>query len=125
MVLVCHLTLHENMEPSQAIIYKIFTAEEWVLFDSAKSFAGSPLDVKDGYIHCSTEDQVPVTLAKHFKGRGPVVVAALDWRKLPSECSVRVELSPTSSQGYPHIYGGSLPFAAIVSTRHVATTNDE
>jgi len=111
----------KSMKPSQAIIYKIFTAEEWALFNRSKSFAGSPLDVKDGYIHCSTEDQVPVTLAKHFKDRGPVVVAGIDWRKLPPECSVRVERSPTSQTCYPHIYGGSLPLAAIHSTRHVAT----
>ena len=45
------------------MIYKLLRAAEWAAFAAEGSFAGSPDDRRDGYIHLSTAAQVEATRA--------------------------------------------------------------
>src|SRR3546814_1068605 len=42
------------------------------------AFAGAPVDLKDGYIHLSTADQLAETIDKHFVGQHDLWLAAVD-----------------------------------------------
>jgi uncharacterized protein (DUF952 family) len=49
-------------------VYKILPATLWVDAQCNGVFYGSPVDVKDGFIHFSTAEQAAETAAKHFAG---------------------------------------------------------
>ena len=50
-------------------VYKILSRAEWADAEAKGVFAGSALDLKDGYIHLSTAAQAGETARLHFKGR--------------------------------------------------------
>ena len=86
-------------------IYKILTENEWEQLNQNQKFLGSPLDLKDGYIHASFEEQKLIILEKYFSEITPVYLLKIDPLKLGSDCLVKHEKSVTSQETYPHIYG--------------------
>ena len=94
------------------IAYKIISAAELEQLQRDGAFHGSAVDLADGYIHLSTKDQLPETLAKHFSGKTNLVVLAVDLSRVTAP--VRWEPS-RGGQLFPHIYG-SLPMDAVIST---------
>ena len=91
-------------------VCKIMTPEEWEeSIAVGKAYvAVSEADLRDGYIHCSSADQVPGTLAKWYTAMDSVVVATLDITKLDSE----VKWEPNAvGELFPHIYGAIGPEA--------------
>lgn len=95
------------------LAFKILTADQWAGFQSKGSFTGAPVDVADGYIHLSTEDQVAGTLEKHFAGQTGLVLATIDLAMLGE--SVRWEPSRGGAL-FPHLYG-VLPLSAVTARR--------
>lgn len=63
------------------LVYKLLRPDEWAAFDASGSFAGSPDDRRNGYIHLSTADQLDGTRARYFAGE-PVVCLTLDADRL-------------------------------------------
>lgn len=59
-------------------IVKLLRAAEWAAFEVSGVFAGSPDDLRDGYIHISTPDQVAGTAAKWFAGEIGLMALTLD-----------------------------------------------
>jgi uncharacterized protein (DUF952 family) len=59
-------------------IIKLLRAEEWAAFEASGVFAGSPDDIRDGFIHISTPEQLPGTAAKYFAGVPGVMALTLD-----------------------------------------------
>ena len=57
-----------------SLIYKICGRAEWAAAEAAGVYAGSADDVRDGFIHFSTLEQVPGTHARHFAGRDDLVL---------------------------------------------------
>jgi uncharacterized protein (DUF952 family) len=94
------------------MIYKICTQNEWRLFGAAGQFAGSPDDLRDGFVHLSGPDQVARTAAKFFTGRTDLVLLSIDPDRLGN--GLRWEESAGGTL-YPHHFG-PLPMAAVVST---------
>jgi uncharacterized protein (DUF952 family) len=88
------------------LIFKIVPAELWREAEAAGSFAGSPVDVRDGFIHLSTATQVRETAARHFQGQAGLLLVAVsdDLRDLKWEPSRGGEL-------FPHLYA-NLPLSA-------------
>jgi uncharacterized protein (DUF952 family) len=101
--------------PLPEVAYKILTAEQWAAFSAAGEFAGAPVDLADGYIHLSAEDQVAGTLAKHFAGQASLVLATVDLTALGD--AVKWEVSRGGAL-FPHVYG-VLPLAAVRHTRQL------
>ncbi len=93
--------------------YKILTAVQWAQFQSDGVFAGAPVDLADGYIHLSADDQVQGTLDKHFAGQSGLVIVEIDLDQLGD--AVRWEESRGGAL-FPHIYG-TLPMAAVIATK--------
>ena len=94
-----------------ALAYKVLTAPQMALLLSEGSFPGAPVDVADGFIHLSTEAQLPGTLAKHFTGQVGLYLAAVDLAALGE--AVRWEASRGGDQ-FPHIYA-ALPLSAVLA----------
>jgi uncharacterized protein (DUF952 family) len=91
-------------------IYKIVAVEEWREAEQAGRFSGSAVDLADGYIHLSTATQVAETAAKHFAGRGDLLLVAVD------EAALGRQLRYEASRGgalFPHLYG-PLPLSAVL-----------
>jgi uncharacterized protein (DUF952 family) len=91
-------------------IYKILPASLWSEAIVAGTFAGSPLDVADGYIHFSTAAQVRETAARHFSGQADLLLIAV-----PSS-ALGATLKWEPSRGgdlFPHLYS-PLPTTAAL-----------
>jgi uncharacterized protein (DUF952 family) len=93
-----------------ALIYKICTPIERAALVENGLWEGSPDDLRDGFIHLSTASQVPGTLAKHFAGRGALVLLEVAVADLPAG-ALRWEPS-RGGQLFPHLYG-PLPLAVV------------
>ena len=105
-----------------AQVCKIMTPEEWEESIAAgKAYvAVSEADLRDGYLHCSSADQVPGTLAKWYGAMDSVVVASVDIAKLDSE----VKWEPNAvGELFPHIYGpiGPEAVASVAKLRRDST----
>lgn len=83
------------------IVYKIFRADEFAAFTNTGESLGAPVDLSDGYIHLSTRDQAPGTLAKHFAGEEKLMVLALEAETLGD--ALRWEPSRDGVL-FPHLY---------------------
>jgi len=82
--------------------YKVLTAEQMAALERDGSFAGAPVDLADGYIHMSTEDQLTATVDKHFAGQSGLYVAAVDLGSFGA--SLKWE-ELRGGQLFPHLYG--------------------
>ena len=87
----------------QSKIFKIFKPSEWDDLCRDGQTLGSPLDAKDGFLHFSTIAQLSGTLALHFKGAGPLVLAEIPLDHL-SDRVVKWEAARDGSL-FPHLYG--------------------
>jgi uncharacterized protein (DUF952 family) len=84
-----------------SLIYKILPRADWEAAVAAGRFEGSPVDLKDGFIHFSTAAQAQETAAKHFRGQAGLVVAAFEAEALGPD--LRWEPS-RGGQLFPHLY---------------------
>ena len=92
------------------IIYKICPAPLWRAAEDAGAFRGSEVDRRDGFIHFSTATQLVETAAKHFAGRGDLLLVHVDAAKLGD----RLKWEPSRGGAlFPHLYG-DLDLAAVV-----------
>jgi uncharacterized protein (DUF952 family) len=83
-------------------IYKILDKQDWAGLRKTGRFAGSVKDLADGYIHFSTAQQVRGTAARHYAGRGDLVLLEIDAELLGD--GLRWEPS-RDGQIFPHLYG--------------------
>jgi uncharacterized protein (DUF952 family) len=103
----------------QDAVYKIFRPHEWRQFDDAGRFAGSPDDVRDGFIHLSYASQVPGTLEKHYALADEVVLAAFDAAGLAQ--ALKAEISREGAL-FPH-YHGMLERRDLLRFAHLVRQN--
>ena len=84
------------------LVLKILSASDWNSAVSSGVYSGSSDDLRDGYIHFSTAQQVAGTAAKHFAGQADLVVAAI-----PADLLGPALKWEASRDGdlFPHLYG--------------------
>ena len=90
-------------------LYKICPAALWREAEGVGVFAGSPVDLHDGFIHFSTAGQAAETAARHFAGQDDLVLLTVD------AATVADHLKWEASRGgqlFPHLYA-ALPVAAV------------
>ncbi len=87
----------------QKFIFKIFTKTEWQQFLQEKSFHGSIDDLRDGFIHLSTQEQLPKIASRFFSHQSGLMLAAFDAATLGK--AVRFEANTPGGTLYPHFYG--------------------
>ncbi len=94
------------------MIYKLLRDAEWAAAQAGSRFTGSPVDIKDGFIHFSTAAQAAETAAKYFAGVSGLVLAEID----PARLEAPLTWEPSRGGAlFPHLYG-ALPLSAVVRT---------
>ena len=83
------------------LVYKLLRPDEWASFDANGTFAGSFADLRDGFIHLSTNEQVDRTFAKHFSDAVNVMLITLDSDHF--DAALRWEASRGGAL-FPHLY---------------------
>jgi uncharacterized protein (DUF952 family) len=91
------------------LIYKICPVKLWHDAERAGAFAGSPVDLEDGFIHFSNAAQAPETAAKHFAGQADLLLIAVEAEALGS--ALRYEVSRGGAL-FPHLHA-PLPLSAV------------
>ncbi|MDQ1154299.1 DUF952 domain-containing protein [Brevundimonas sp. SORGH_AS_0993] len=101
------------------IAYKIVDAADWRAAVAEGRYEGAPVDLADGYIHMSTQDQLAETARKHFAGQSDLLLLSVDLGRFDGE------LVWEPSRGgalFPHLYA-PLPVAAVTALRPFAVTD--
>jgi uncharacterized protein (DUF952 family) len=97
-------------KPSAATtIYKICASTHWQAAQHDGAVRGTADDLRDGYIHFSTAEQLAETLAKYFAGQADLVLIEVDAKTLGA--ALRWEPSRGGAL-FPHLYG-ELPLNAV------------
>jgi len=82
-------------------IYKICPAALWQEAEAAGKFRGSPVDIKDGFIHFSTAAQAAETAAKHFAGQSDLLLISVEADLLGG----KLKWEPSRGGAlFPHLY---------------------
>ncbi|MBP6386006.1 MAG: DUF952 domain-containing protein [Pseudarcicella sp.] len=83
------------------LIYHLVTPSRWDLFEKQDFFI--PQDYEnDGFIHCSTIEQVPRSLAKFYENEPEVLLLHVSVAQL--KANLKYELA-SNGQLFPHVYG--------------------
>jgi uncharacterized protein (DUF952 family) len=91
-------------------IYKIVDATLWREAGRIGMFRGSPDDLREGFIHFSTAEQVVETAAKHFAGIRNLLLVHVDAGQL----GARLKWEPSRGDDlFPHLYV-DLDLAAVI-----------
>ena len=96
-------------------VYKIFTESEWMLFQETGRFQGSADDLRDGFIHLSTKQQVAGVIDRFFSGKRPLYVAEFSGQDFLQRIKWEVT---ASSEVYPHLYGADLLVRKLKALNH-------
>src|SRR5262245_52198543 len=83
------------------LVFKIVDRASWDAVSAAASFDGSPLDLRDGFIHLSSAAQVRDTAARYFAGQPDLLLVAVDAASLGG--ALRWEPSH-KGEPFPHLY---------------------
>jgi uncharacterized protein (DUF952 family) len=59
-------------------IYKLLSADSWAAARVAGSYAGSAVDLEDGFIHFSSGEQAQYTAAKWFSGQEGLLLLTVE-----------------------------------------------
>lgn len=98
---------------TQRFVYKVCDIGLWQDAEKAGVFTGAEIDLSDGYIHFSTASQLQDTLARHFAGRGGLVLLTVDCERL--------DIVWEAARGgalFPHLYD-DLPPDCVVAQHHL------
>ena len=80
-------------------VFKVCEEDEWEGIKNNDFFAGSKKDLRDGFIHLSTSEQLKETLEKHFKSKSPLYLLEIK----TDDLELVWELS-RDNQLFPHLY---------------------
>jgi len=73
----------------------------------------------EGFIHCSTLEQVAATANRFYHGRHGLVLLTIDRRRIRPE----VRFEPADGSLFPHIYG-TLNLDAVVAVQEFTAAED-
>jgi uncharacterized protein (DUF952 family) len=102
------------------LIFKIIHAEEWHAQEAKGIYRGSAKDIADGFLHFSTAEQLPGTLARYYAGARDLVLVAVDESALGE--ALKYEAS-TGGALYPHLYG-AVPLSAVRWSKPLGVRTD-
>lgn len=96
----------------EVLILHIADSTDWEA-SILQGFYQGPTLASEGFVHCSTAEQVVPVANRLFRGRQDLVLLVIDPRRLSAE--VRPENLEGGSELYPHIYG-PIELDAVVRT---------
>lgn len=92
------------------VLFHITSARHWP--PAGEWYRGDTLDTQ-GFIHCSTADQLIAVANRFFRGHDDLIVLVIDEARVGSE--IVYENLEGGTELFPHIYG-PLPIKAVVTT---------
>ena len=104
----------------QTTIYKVIDKDVWAAAKVVGEFTGAAIDIKDGYIHLSSADQVVETVQKHFAGQDNLLLLSVSTGDLGDD--LKWEKS-RNDQLFPHLYR-SLKVADVTAEEPLETNED-
>jgi len=96
-------------------LYKIIAAAHWRAAEHDGIFRGSADDLRDGFIHFSTAEQVKETAAKYFSGQDDLLLISIDGARLGG--ALKWEPSRGGAL-FPHLYG-ELALSAVTKVERL------
>ena len=85
-----------------SLIYKVCNNNEWKKALEVGCYKGSEIDIKDGYIHFSTKEQLKETVDKHFKKQENLIIITFKTADLVEN----IKWEPARNGDlFPHYYG--------------------
>jgi len=112
-----HIDMRSDPPP---LVYRLAVPSRWAEAMQAGKFTGEADDVRDGFIHFSTADQLPGTLEKHYSGHDRLALVEVPVSELGDA------LKWETSRGgdlFPHLYG-DLPMLAVATVRLIRRGED-
>ena len=104
-------------------IYHIASAADWRDARSTSSYEAATLRA-EGFIHCSTREQVVPVADAFFRGVAGLVLMEIDPEKLDAELRFEENVGPDGEIGrFPHVYG-PISVAAVVAVHALAPQAD-
>jgi uncharacterized protein (DUF952 family) len=102
------------------MIYHIADRAAWEKAQQEKFYVHESI-AKEGFIHCSTGEQLEATANRYFKSEPSILILVIDPNKVDAE--IKLEESVSSKGLYHHIYG-PLPVQAVVAWREFERSPD-
>lgn len=90
------------------LLYHITSPELWERAAEIGKYRHPSLKT-EGFIHCSTEAQLPETLKRHFADAKEVLILAIVERRVRGKLKWE---TATNEELYPHIYG-TMPIECV------------
>lgn len=101
-------------------IYKILAQTAWNEAQKEGVYQGSADDIRDGFIHFSTKEQLQGTLEKHYKGQKDLILLAI----IESDLGENLKWEPSRGGAlFPHLYA-PLPTSHVLWEKPLEMTND-
>lgn len=97
------------------LIYHITTQQAWDEAVVKGFYAAASLEI-EGFIHCSTADQVEGVLERYYQGVSSLVKLVIDPDLLKSE--LKFELAPSVNELFPHIFG-NINLGAVIAIQSI------
>jgi uncharacterized protein (DUF952 family) len=93
------------------MIYHVTDTNSWAkaLQDGAYSHASLPIE---GFIHCSTKNQVAGVLERYYQGQSNLLLLHIDESLLIAP--LKYENAPSVNEDFPHVFG-CINLNAVVS----------
>jgi uncharacterized protein (DUF952 family) len=82
------------------VIYHLTTLKEWEDAQD-KGVYEAPSLAREGFLHCSTDEQLDGVIEKHFKQHENLVKLIID----PNRLTQKLQYDKVQDQEFPHIYG--------------------
>jgi uncharacterized protein (DUF952 family) len=84
------------------MIYHVVTSSKWKAA-LVQGFYEAPSLALEGFIHCSTTQQVAGVLQRYYQGQTDLLLLHIDENKLTA--ALKYELAPSVNEMFPHIFG--------------------
>lgn len=88
--------------PGPDTVYHFAAPQDWARAQATGEYAPPGL-AREGFVHCATQAQLAGVIERHQRGRGALVLIALDAVALGD--SLRYDWSERSGDHFPHVYG--------------------
>jgi uncharacterized protein (DUF952 family) len=104
-------------------VYRILSRADWEAARVLGEFRGSAHDVRDGFIHFSSADQVAETARIHYASLPDLVLLYVRTEALAPDAWRWEPARSRNDQLFPHLYG-VLPTAAVHRVETVILESD-
>lgn len=83
------------------LLFHITTEDNWKQFNNSGSYEPESLE-SEGFIHCSTGEQVEATANRIFGGKDEILLLVIDATTLHED--IKYEKDEDTGEKFPHLY---------------------